>query len=120
MDQLVGERGLTLSGGQKQRLSIARALIRDPKIVILDDAFSSVDSRTEQEVLSGLRELGRDKTLIFITHRLSTVKDMDLIVVMDRGSIVESGRHDELMERKGPYSELFDQFVAARELMEKD
>lgn len=118
-EQLIGERGLTLSGGQKQRLSIARALMRDPRVVILDDAFSSVDSRTEQEILKRLLEHCGDRTLILITHRLSTVRDMDLIVVMDEGKVVEVGRHEDLVRRQGAYAALFDRFVVAKEMMDE-
>ncbi|MCM2257743.1 MAG: ABC transporter ATP-binding protein/permease [Vicinamibacteria bacterium] len=102
----IGERGLTLSGGQKQRAALARALAADPKILILDDALSAVDTQTEEEILSGLRaERGR-RTTFLVSHRVSTVRDADLIVVLDGGRIVERGSHDELLARGGAYAQL--------------
>ena len=106
-DTLVGERGVTLSGGQKQRVAIARALAADPRFLILDDALSSVDTETEAAILARLREEMQDRTSILIAHRISTVKDADLILVLDRGSIVEKGVHDELLGRDGFYAELY-------------
>ncbi len=107
-DTLIGERGVTLSGGQKQRLSIARALIIKPKILILDGAFSSVDASTEQEVLRNVfSEIG-GRTMIIISHRVSTVKDCDSIIVLDKGSIRERGSHDSLVSKKGYYSKLYE------------
>ncbi len=117
-DTVIGERGITLSGGQKQRLSIARAFVRNPRVIILDDAFSSVDAETEREVLKRLREEAEGRTIILITHRLSSVREMDLIAVLDEGRLVEAGPHDMLMANKGTYAALYDRFVATRELME--
>ena len=102
----VGERGLTLSGGQKGRVTLARALIRDPKILILDDALSAVDTHTEEEILNRLRDFMKDRTSIVISHRVSTVKHADVIFVLDGGRIVERGKHDELLKRQGYYAEL--------------
>jgi ATP-binding cassette subfamily B multidrug efflux pump len=107
-DTLVGERGVTLSGGQKQRLSIARALIVRPKILILDDALSSVDALAEREILTGVREEMRGRTTIIISHRVSTVKDCDHIVVLENGSIREQGSHGELTRFDGYYNRLYE------------
>jgi ATP-binding cassette subfamily B protein len=104
---MVGERGVTLSGGQKQRATIARALARDPAILILDDALSSVDTRTEEEILRGLRRFMIARTSLIISHRISTVRDADLIVVLDGGRIVQQGTHDELLAAGGLYADLY-------------
>jgi ATP-binding cassette subfamily B protein len=105
-DTLVGERGITLSGGQKQRTAISRAVIRDPKILILDDALSSVDTYTEEQILHELKQVMRNRTSILISHRVSTVKEADEIIVLDNGRIVERGTHAELLMREGYYAEL--------------
>ncbi|MBW3050283.1 peptidase C39 [Prochlorococcus marinus XMU1403] len=105
----VGERGAGLSGGQKQRIAIARTLLSNPKLLILDEATSALDYATERRVCEGLRESCRNSTVFFITHRLSTVKNADLIVMLDQGSIVEKGTHQELMELKGRYFALYRQ-----------
>ncbi len=104
---MVGERGVTLSGGQKQRLTLARALAASPQILVLDDALSSVDTRTEQAILSSLRDRLDGKTSIFIAHRLSTVMDADLILVLDDGKVVEQGDHASLLAHDGFYAQLF-------------
>jgi len=112
----VGERGLTLSGGQKQRTAIARALIRNPRILVLDDALSSVDTHTEDRILNQLRELMQGRTTIFISHRVSTVRNADRIAVLRDGEIVEYGTHDELIARNGYYTELHDKQLLEEEL----
>jgi ATP-binding cassette subfamily B multidrug efflux pump len=106
-DTMVGERGITLSGGQKQRLTLARAVLTDPRILVLDDALSSVDTRTEREILSALRDVLHHRTSIVIAHRISTIQDADLIAVVDDGRIVELGDHTTLLARDGLYAELF-------------
>ena len=113
---LVGERGLTLSGGQKQRTAIARALIRNPRILVLDDALASVDTQTEDRILNHLRELMQGRTTIFISHRVSTVRNADRIAVLRDGQIVEYGTHDELIERDGYYTELYNKQLLEEEL----
>ncbi len=113
---LVGERGLTLSGGQKQRTAIARALIRNPRILILDDALSSVDTQTEDRILNHLREIMQGRTTIFISHRVSTVRNADRIAVLHDGNIVEYGTHDQLIERNGYYTELYNKQLLEEEL----
>ena len=107
MATFVGERGLTLSGGQKQRLAIARALLLDPSILILDDSFSSVDTHTEEEILERLSHLLANRTTILISHRISTVMRADQILVLDQGQIVERGQHLDLLKARGTYSELY-------------
>ncbi|MBZ5649665.1 MAG: ABC transporter ATP-binding protein/permease [Acidobacteriia bacterium] len=115
---LVGERGITLSGGQKQRTAIARAIIRNPRILILDDALSSVDTHTEDKILNHLREVMQDRTTIFISHRVSTVRNADKIAVLHAGRIVELGTHDELLARNGYYSDLYNKQLLEEELAE--
>jgi ATP-binding cassette subfamily B protein len=105
-DTPVGERGITLSGGQKQRAALARALAIEPSILVLDDALSAVDSETEGEILAGLARLRGSRTIVLVSHRVSTVKDADLIVVLREGSIVERGRHAELLALGGFYADL--------------
>ena len=115
---MVGERGLTLSGGQKQRTAIARAIIRNPRILILDDALSSVDTHTEDKILNHLREIMRGRTTIFISHRVSTVRNADRIAVLHGGRIVELGTHDELIARDGYYTDLYNKQLLEEELAE--
>jgi ATP-binding cassette, subfamily B, multidrug efflux pump len=115
-ETMVGERGITLSGGQKQRAAISRAVIRDPKILILDDALSSVDTYTEEQILHELKSVMRGRTSILISHRVSTVKEADEIIVLDHGEIVERGSHDELLKRGGYYAELHKRQLLEEEL----
>ena len=114
----VGERGITLSGGQKQRTAIARALLRSPRILVLDDALSSVDTHTEDKILNHLREIMRGRTTIFISHRVSTVRNADAIAVLHQGRIVELGTHDELIARNGYYTDLYNKQLLEEELAE--
>ena len=114
----VGERGLTLSGGQKQRTAIARALIRDPRVLILDDALSSVDTQTEDKILNHLREIMRGRTTIFISHRVSTVRNADRIAVLHGGRVVELGTHEELLTLNGYYTDLYNKQLLEEELAE--
>lgn len=115
-EAMVGERGITLSGGQKQRTAIARAVLREPKILILDDALSSVDTYTEEKILGRLRGVMRDRTSLIVSHRISTVRDADLICVLDDGVIVERGTHDELLALGGEYADLYERQLLEEEL----
>jgi len=115
-DTAVGERGVTLSGGQKQRLSIARAIARDPRILILDDCLSAVDTNTENIILNNLRRIMADRTSVIISHRVSSAKLADYIIMLDEGNIVEEGTQDELMARNGAYRELYDKQLQTEEV----
>jgi len=115
-ETMIGERGITLSGGQKQRSSIARAIMRNPKILILDDTLSAVDTYTEERILHRLREFMKGRTSIIISHRISTVKDADLIVVLQNGEIVERGTHDKLVAFNGIYADLHQKQLLEQEL----
>lgn len=117
-ETMVGERGITLSGGQKQRTAIARAIIRNPKILILDDALASVDTHTEDKILNRLRELMKGRTTILISHRVSTVRNADRIAVLHAGRVVEYGTHDELLAMKGYYEDLYNKQLLEEELAE--
>jgi ATP-binding cassette, subfamily B, multidrug efflux pump len=113
---MVGERGITLSGGQKQRSAIARAVIRDPRILVLDDSLSAVDTQTEEKILARLRGVMRGRTTILIAHRTSTVRDADQIVVLKDGAIIECGTHEELLENRGYYADLYQKQLLEEEL----
>jgi ATP-binding cassette subfamily B multidrug efflux pump len=113
---VVGERGITLSGGQKQRTALARALMVDPRVLILDDSLSAVDTYTEEEILSRLRTIMRERTSIIVSHRVSTVRDADQIFVLDAGRIVERGRHDDLVARGGLYADMYRKQLLEEEL----
>ena len=113
-ETFIGERGVSLSGGQKQRISIARALIKNPEILILDDSVSAVDTDTEERILTHLKENRKNKTNVIIAHRISTIQDSNLVIVLDEGRIVESGNHHELLQNKGLYSSIYE-----KQLLEK-
>jgi ATP-binding cassette subfamily B protein len=115
-DTVVGERGITLSGGQKQRTAIARAVMTDPKILVLDDALSAVDTYTEEEILTRLAVVMKQRTSIIVSHRVSTVRTADQILVLDDGAIVERGTHDQLVARNGVYAELYRKQLLEEEL----
>jgi ATP-binding cassette subfamily B protein len=115
-DTVVGERGITLSGGQKQRTAIARALLRDPRILILDDALSSVDTMTEERILTHLAGMMRGRTVILISHRVSTVRQADRIVVLEKGRVVEQGTHADLVALGGQYASLAQKQMLEEEL----
>ena len=106
-DTVVGDRGFRLSGGEKQRLTIARAILKNPPVLILDEATSQLDSESEKYIQEGLWKLMKDKTVLVIAHRLSTIKHLDRIIVLDQGKIVQDGRHEKLIHQKGLYAKLW-------------
>lgn len=114
-DTMIGERGITLSGGQKQRVSIARAILKHPQIMVFDDCLSAVDTRTEEEILNNLGKVMQGKTSVIIAHRISTIKSADNILVLDKGSIIEQGNHNELMAKKGAYFALYEKQLLEEE-----
>ena len=111
---MVGERGVTLSGGQKQRISIARAIIGDPKILIFDDCLSAVDTETEEIILNNLERISKDKTTIIVSHRVSSAKNADLILVLDEGAIIQHGTHESLSNLPGHYQDLYNQQLSEK------
>lgn len=113
---ILGERGVTLSGGQKQRTSIARAIIKDPKILIFDDCLSAVDTETEERILANLERVSSDKTTIIISHRVSSAKNADKIIVLDNGKIIQQGVHNQLVKQEGYYKELYEQQLLEKEI----
>ncbi len=114
-DTILGERGITLSGGQKQRVSIARAIIKNPKILLLDDCLSAVDTETEEKILNNIQSISKDKTTIIVSHRISSVKNADNIIVLEEGKIIQQGTHNELVMQEGYYKNLY-----AKQLLEKE
>ncbi len=118
--QLVGERGISLSGGQKQRTAIARAVMRNPRILILDDSLSAVDTYTEEKILNGLRDVRENRTTLIVSHRVSTVRDADLICVLEDGKIIEQGTHDDLLKLNGEYADLYNRQLLEEELEAAD
>lgn len=114
-DTILGERGITMSGGQKQRLSIARAIIKDPKILLFDDSLSAVDTETEEQILRNLQKITKDRSTIIVGHRISSVKNADKIIVLEEGKIIQQGTHKQLVETEGYYKDLY-----AKQLVEKE
>jgi ATP-binding cassette subfamily B protein len=115
----LGERGVTLSGGQKQRLSIARAIAKSPKILILDDCLSAVDTKTEHQILNNLQEIMKGRTSVVISHRVSSAKLADKIIMLDGGHVIEQGTHEELMAKEGAYKELLRNNFKQKKLIRK-
>jgi ATP-binding cassette subfamily B protein len=115
-ETMIGERGITLSGGQKQRATVARALIKDPAILLLDDSFSSVDTYTEDRILQNLRSFRKGRTCVIVAHRISTIQDADWIFLLENGKIAEQGTHLNLLERRGVYFDLYQKQLIEEEL----
>jgi ATP-binding cassette subfamily B protein len=118
-ETLLGERGITLSGGQKQRVSIARAIVKEPKILILDDCLSAVDTKTENAILTALEKIMAHRTSIIISHRVSSAKLADQIIVLDEGRVIERGNHASLMAQRGVYAALFEKQTQTQESVEE-
>lgn len=115
-ETVLGERGITLSGGQKQRVSIARAIIKDPEILLLDDCLSAVDTETEEQILNNLLEISKNKTTIIVSHRVSSAKNADKIIILDEGEIIQEGSHNQLVNQQGYYAELYAKQLSEKEL----
>jgi ATP-binding cassette subfamily B protein len=115
-ETILGERGITLSGGQKQRVSIARAIIKDPKILLLDDCLSAVDTETEEKILNHLTSISKDKTTIIVSHRVSSAKNADQILILDEGRIIQQGSHNQLVNQEGYYKELYYKQLSEKEV----
>ena len=113
---ILGERGVTLSGGQKQRTSIARAIIKNPQILIFDDCLSAVDTATEEKILSNLKRVSENKTTFIISHRVSSAKNADKIIVLEEGKITQQGTHNQLITQNGYYKELYNQQLLEKEI----
>ena len=114
-ETILGERGITLSGGQKQRVSIARAIIKKPQLLLFDDCLSAVDTETEEEILNNIDEISKNKTTIIVSHRISSAKNADTIIVLSEGEIIQQGTHYELVNKDGYYKDLY-----AKQLLEKE
>lgn len=114
---VVGERGITLSGGQKQRVSIARAIIKDSNILLLDDCLSAVDTETEEAILNNLLEICKDKTTILVSHRVSSAKNADKIIILDNGQIIQQGSHNQLVNQEGYYKDLYLKQLSEKEIL---
>jgi ATP-binding cassette subfamily B protein len=116
-DTILGERGITLSGGQKQRVSIARAIIKNPAILLFDDCLSAVDTETEETILSNLFDICKDKTTIIVSHRVSSAKNADKIIILEDGRIIQQGSHNQLINQEGYYSSLYLKQLSEKELL---
>jgi ATP-binding cassette subfamily B protein len=115
-ETILGERGITLSGGQKQRVSIARAIIKNPEILLFDDCLSAVDTETEEQILNNLLQISKDKTTIIVSHRVSSAKNADKIIILDDGQIIQEGSHNQLVNQPGYYAELYQKQLSEKEL----
>ncbi|MDF2672966.1 MAG: multidrug transporter ATP-binding protein [Clostridiales bacterium] len=119
-ETVVGERGVTLSGGQKQRVAIGRALVKDPEILVFDDCLSAVDAKTEAKILLSLKKIMKDKTSIIISHRISAIKDADVIIALDEGEIIEKGSHQSLVDKKGLYNSIYEKQLIEQKIQEEE